>query len=578
VLVESLGSKQVMKLVREGWCSFGQPPVGRGHLATDDRSTYLCRQAGHEVTARAHRQDIIDAVLDQDGAQLTHLAANLLADRKPQMSARAMLSGRQIVAALLVLAAAGGLALAWPEALKITLMTSFAILFLAVSAIRLASLAGPGHGIQGAAHGHKLNDAELPVYTVLVPLFGEANVVLQIIGALKALNYPAGKLDVKIIVEAHDDMTASLARQQAGKAGFDLITVSPGLPQTKPRALNLALMFARGELVTIYDAEDIPQPMQLRHAAHCFAMADKDVACLQARLSYYNINENWLTRQFTIEYASLFDVILPALARWQLPLPLGGTSNHFRIDPLKQAGGWDAWNVTEDADLGLRLARLGYRAEVLGSTTFEEANCRLGNWLHQRARWLKGWMQTWIVIMRQPVAAWREMGTAGFLTAQVMMAGMVGSALLHPVFLAILVNDLLLTPAAGAGWADQLYRSQALMVLALGYGAAMAVGVRALRLRRLGELLPSIATMPVYWLLISVGGWLALWQLLRAPFHWNKTAHGISRIYRRNRTPTMRRSGAGEGNRTLVLSLGSFCSTIELHPQDALLIHRFHGR
>jgi hypothetical protein len=229
-------------------------------------------------------------------------------------------------------------------------------------------------------------------------------------------------------------------------------------------------------------------------------------------------------------------VILPALARWQLPLPLGGTSNHFRIDPLKQAGGWDAWNVTEDADLGLRLARLGYRAEVLGSTTFEEANCRLGNWLQQRARWLKGWMQTWIVIMRQPVAAWREMGTAGFLTSPGDDGGHggIGAAASgvshHPGQ----------RPVAHAcrrgGWADQLYRSQALMVLALGYGAAMAVGVRALRLRRLGELLPSIATMPVYWLLISVGGWLALWQLLRAPFHWNKTAHGISRIYRRNRT------------------------------------------
>jgi cellulose synthase/poly-beta-1,6-N-acetylglucosamine synthase-like glycosyltransferase len=312
--------------------------------------------------------------------------------------------------------------------------------------------------------------------------------------------------------------------------------VSPGLPQTKPRALNLALMFARGELVTIYDAEDIPQPMQLRHSAQHFKSAPADVACLQARLSYYNSNENWLTRQFTIEYASLFDVLLPALARWRLPLPLGGTSNHFRIGPLKQAGGWDAWNVTEDADLGLRLARLGYRAEVLGSTTFEEANCRLGNWLQQRARWLKGWMQTWIVIMRRPIAAWREMGTAGFLTAQVMMAGMVGSALLHPVFLVILFHDLVLAPAGNGSWVETAYRGQALTVLVLGYGAAMAAGVRALKLRRLDELMPSIATMPVYWLLMSVGGWLALWQLLRAPFHWNKTAHGISRIYRHGST------------------------------------------
>jgi hypothetical protein len=166
-LVASLTGPQVMTLLREGWCVYSRKPGERGGLATDTRSSLACQQSRYSVTALAHRQDVIDAVLSQDGPQLTHLAANLLADRKPQMSARAMLSGRQIVAALLVLAAAGGLALAWPEALKITLMTSFAILFLAVSAIRLASLAGPGHGIQGAAHGHKLNDAELPVYTVL---------------------------------------------------------------------------------------------------------------------------------------------------------------------------------------------------------------------------------------------------------------------------------------------------------------------------------------------------------------------------------------------------------------------------
>jgi hypothetical protein len=215
---------------------------------------------------------------------------------------------------------------------------------------------------------------------------------------------------------------------------------------------------------------------------------------------------------------------------------LGARPTTSALDPLKQAGGWDAWNVTEDADLGLRLARLGYRAEVLGSTTFEEANCRLGQ-LAATAGAMAERMDADLDRDHAPsVAAWREMGTAGFLTAQVMMAGMVGSALLHPVFLVILFHDLVLAPAGNGSWVETAYRGQALTVLVLGYGAAMAAGVRALKLRRLNELMPSIATMPVYWLLISVGGWLALWQLLRAPFHWNKTAHGISRIYRRNRT------------------------------------------
>ena len=372
---------------------------------------------------------------------------------------------------------------------------------------------------------------------LLLFAFGEAKaaIIAQAVEGPITAMVPASALqlhqDVKIILEEADTATRQMAQRLVPGTGFELVVVSPGTPQTKPRALNLALMLARGELVTIYDAEDIPQPSQLRLAAECFHAADPSVACLQARLAYYNSNENWLTRQFTIEYATLFDLILPTLARWRLPLPLGGTSNHFRHAALVEAGGWDAWNVTEDADLGLRLARLGYRCEVLSSTTFEEANCRLGNWMHQRARWLKGWMQTWLVLMRQPFLAWRQMGTAGFLTAQLMMAGMIGSALLHPVFLTLTVHDLITVPYDSLGIAGQIARISAILVLIAGYGAAMAAGAYALAVRRLHPLLPSVLTMPVYWLLISAAGWLALWQFLRAPFHWNKTAHGISRQF-----------------------------------------------
>ncbi len=147
---------------------------------------------------------------------------------------------------------------------------------------------------------------------------------------------------------------------------FEVIVVPQGSPQTKPRALNYALQFCRGSLLTIYDAEDIPEPNQLREVARKFSGAGEKLACLQAQLSFYNPNENWLTRQFTAEYATLFGLILPALAAHNLPLPLGGTSNHFRTRNLRQIGGWDPYNVTEDADLGLRLARLGYRTGVRG--------------------------------------------------------------------------------------------------------------------------------------------------------------------------------------------------------------------
>lgn len=531
VAIARLTPRELAVAMREGWFRITGWNLHGTCAATDAEASARCRRSGLRATVRVERQDVIDAILSQHGEQLSCFAANRLADRQPHLSARSLSSTRRrcAIAAMAILLVA--LAVFWPAMAKAAALVAFPVLFLAVSVLKLASAVATPRVTMPA--GPRLSDEDLPVYTVLVPLFGETSVLPQIIGSLKALNYPADKLDVKIIVEAGDGPTREMARQLVPGAGFDIITVSPGKPQTKPRALNLALMFARGDLVTIYDAEDIPQPMQLRLAAQCFAAAPPEVACLQARLAYYNSNENWLTRQFTIEYASLFDLMLPLLARLGWPLPLGGTSNHFRHEALKAAGGWDAWNVTEDADLGLRLARLGYRCEVLNSTTFEEANCRLGNWLHQRARWLKGWMQTWLVIMGSPVSAWRSMGTQGFLAAQVMMAGMIGSALLHPVFLVMLLHDQVFAAPEVYSEAEQLHRTIALLVLAAGYASAILAGLRALHIRRLHPLMPSVMTMPVYWLLISAGGWLALWQLVRAPFHWNKTRHGISRVFRK---------------------------------------------
>ena len=233
---------------------------------------------------------------------------------------------------------------------------------------------------------------------------------------------------------------------------FEIIVVPAGRPQTKPRALNYALPFCRGELLTIYDAEDIPEPDQLRKAARRFAAAAPELACLQAQLTFFNPNENWLTRQFTAEYAMLFGRLLPVLADHRLPLPLGGTSNHFRTAVLRAVGGWDPFNVTEDADLGLRLARHGYDTGTLDSLTYEEANTRLPNWMRQRARWLKGFLATWLVHMRDPARLMREVGPAGFWVAQAVTIGVFASALLHP--LCLVATLVLLSPssrAAGTG-------------------------------------------------------------------------------------------------------------------------------
>ncbi len=330
-------------------------------------------------------------------------------------------------------------------------------------------------------------------------------------------------------MEEHDKDTLAVVRAHRLPACFEIILVPPSCPKTKPKALNFALPFACGHLLTIYDAEDIPDPDQLRLAAAALMHGPADLACVQARLAFYNANENWLTRQFAIEYASLFDVTLPVLAAYGQPLPLGGTSNHFRTDVLREAGGWDPFNVTEDADLGVRLDRLGYRVDVLNSTTLEEAAFSLGNWLRQRSRWLKGWMQTWLVHMRSPVTTWREMGAAGFTVFQVLMGGIVISALVHPVFLVGIAYGL----AAGTFWphpasalAVFLFALQ-LVVLLLGYGSMMLIAWRGLAVRGLSGLTASIAAMPIYWLLVSAAGWYALWQLVSDPFYWEKTAHGL---------------------------------------------------
>ena len=333
---------------------------------------------------------------------------------------------------------------------------------------------------------------------------------------------------------------------------YEVIVVPDAKPKTKPKALNYALHFARGDLAVIFDAEDIPEPNQLLIAAETFAAADDDLVCLQASLTFYNANENWLTRQFTIEYAVLFDLVLPFFAALRLPFPLGGTSNHFKMSALRKLGAWDPFNVTEDADLGIRLARFGWRADILPSSTFEEANNTFSNWLPQRARWLKGWMQTWFVHMRNPAVLLRQLGWSGFIAVQVMMTGVIVSTLAHPFFLAWTIwvvatgkfmpvdQDGLYTVLTGIG----------LAVLVAGYGITLWAGRTALKRRRLYQLWPSIFAMPFYWLMVSLGGWLDLKQFVFNPFHWNKTEHGLSRLNRSPRRQTRYHRRAPSGNRS----------------------------
>lgn len=277
-----------------------------------------------------------------------------------------------------------------------------------------------------------IDDRDLPIYTVLVPMYKEPDVLPILAAALRRLDYPRSKLDIKLVLEAGDSQTIESAKSLGLEASFEIIRVPHSLPKTKPKACNYALHLARGRYLTIYDAEDKPEPDQLKKVTVAFKKLGDATACIQARLNYFNAEENWLTRMFTLEYSLWFDMFLPALDQLRVPIPLGGTSNHFDLAKLRQVGAWDPFNVTEDADLGLRFAALGYRVGVVNSVTYEEANSQVGNWIRQRSRWIKGYMQTWLVNMRHPIALVHRVGIKGFLSLQFFVGGGIFSGLAYP--------------------------------------------------------------------------------------------------------------------------------------------------
>ncbi|WP_230531336.1 glycosyltransferase [Microvirga roseola] len=379
----------------------------------------------------------------------------------------------------------------------------------------------------------RTDDTSLPVYTVIVALYRERRIASRLIAALKRLDYPAAKLDAKLVLEA-DDRETLHALTALDLPGFIEIVVAPsGQPRTKPRALNVALPLARGAFTVIYDAEDVPDPGQLRLALAAFVREAQDVACLQARLTIDNTDDTWLTRLFTIEYAALFDVLNPGLAEIGSPIPLGGTSNHFRTSVLKEIHGWDAWNVTEDADLGIRMARLGYHIADLPSSTLEEAPGTLRAWMNQRTRWMKGFMQTSLSHSRKPWIGLSQLGPWRAYAALVLTAGTVLSALGYPFFTGlVLIPWLAGTPVIAPTEWHVLWRSVSVTLFTMGVLAVFVPAVVALHRRRLWRLLPWVPLLPIYYGLVSLAAWRGLWELVTDTFRWNKTSHGLARTSR----------------------------------------------
>jgi glycosyltransferase XagB len=482
----------------------------------------------------ASKFDIVWAVQSAFNDALSHRAVHELAELSPELSAKQVFTPGQIAFGYAFLSALLlGLAL-WPIATLIALNVTMSVFYLGnfifKSTLVFAGGAhASGHDDTIAIAARALSDDELPVFTVLVPMHKEPAMLPMLAQSLRELDYPLGKLDIKLVLEASDAETIEVASKLGLEGVFEIIRVPPSHPQTKPKACNFALRFARGEFLVIYDAEDRPEPDQLRKVVATFRRSSAKTACLQCRLSYFNSNENWLARMFTLDYALWFDQMLPGLERLNIPIPLGGTSNHFKIEVLRELHAWDPFNVTEDADLGIRLTQKGYRVGVVDSTTFEEASCHAGNWIRQRSRWMKGYMQTFLVHTRRPLHLMRTIGPLGFVGFVFFIGGTVLSGLFNPLFWLLYIGWLV---AAFSGF--ETVFPEPLLFLSLfnllaGNGALIFLNMLAPIRRGWLDLIPYSLTAFGYWVMISIATYKGFWQLLRNPFYWEKTQHGLSK-------------------------------------------------
>ncbi len=374
-----------------------------------------------------------------------------------------------------------------------------------------------------------LDERDLPIYSILVPAYREAAVLPQLLRSLKALDYPADKLDILLLLEEDDPSTLAAAKAAAPGANVRILVVPAGQPQTKPKACNVGLLFALGEYLVIYDAEDQPESDQLKKAVLAFRRGPAELVCLQAALNYYNASENFLTRMFTLEYSFWFDYLLPGLDKLRMPIPLGGTSNHFKTKVLRDLGGWDPFNVTEDADLGIRAAMHGYRVGIVNSTTFEEANKNVGNWIRQRSRWIKGYMQTALVFSRDPMGLVRRAGLRQTLGFTLLIAGTPLIFLLQPISVLLTIGWVITRTTALDPLFPPIILYLSLFNLLLGNALAIYINMFAVFRRGLHGLVLFSLLNPFYWVLHSIAAYKALGQLFTRPYYWEKTTHGLTR-------------------------------------------------
>lgn len=460
---------------------------------------------------------------------LLRTASHGLFDRYPQMSARFVLNAWQG-------AAAGAGAMALPAAFFFYPAQTLLAVHLIATLFFMGCVGMRASALRTAAGLPDMlpvadEPVECPVYSVLVALYREESVVPQLVAALSRLDWPSGRLDVKLVCEADDAGTIAAIHRAEPPPFMEIVEVPPSQPRTKPKALNYALPVLNGEFVVLYDAEDRPHPSQLREAWARFRESGPELGCLQAPLVVSNADRSYVARMFGFEYAALFRGLLPHLSQRRLILPLGGTSNHFRRACLERVGGWDPFNVTEDADLSLRMARFGYRIATLSLPTLEDGPESLRTWLPQRARWFKGYCQTWLVHMREPRALYREIGgSRPFLAMQILFAGLLVSALVHPfLVLTFVVLSVSLLRGAVLDAMDVTLMSADVVNVLFSYLCFLALGWRTLNKAERRSFAKVVVGTPFYWMMMSLAAWTALWQLWRHPHHWNKTPHAPAR-------------------------------------------------
>lgn len=481
-------------------------------------------------TLLANRTELDQVIQRVWSAQYSELSTQTLLEARPHESAHVVVSGAQKATLIFAVVAIVVCAVIWPMPTMITLVgiCSFFYLIVSIYKFRLTLKALGGHLETDVtdAQIHAIDERTLPIYTILVPLYKEAGIVERLVRDINALDYPRTRLDVKLLCEEDDEETIDKIRDMELPPHFHLVVVPDSQPKTKPKACNYGLMLSTGHYCVIFDAEDRPDPDQLKKAVIAFDEVNPNVVCVQAKLNHFNQDQNLLTAWFANEYSMHFELVLPAMGAAESPIPLGGTSNHFITSKLRELGAWDPFNVTEDADLGIRLHREGYRTAMIDSTTLEEANSNVANWIRQRSRWNKGYIQTWLVHMRNPVALLSQTGVRGFTSFNLTM----GSAfllLINPIFWGLTTLYIL----TQAGFIEQLFPGivfyAASAMLFVGNFVFVYLNVAGSLHRGEFGLTRTALLSPLYWGLMSWAAWKGFIQLFTNPFYWEKTEHGL---------------------------------------------------